>query len=157
MRRNIGHRSVALLAAAAVLALAGCAGESTDSIAARAASIGTVELEQWGTVLVDAEGAMLYSFEPDEAQTVSCTFTCATNWPPYTAVEGELPDAAEGVDPALIGTLPNPGGGEIITYNGWPLYRYAADREPGEVRGQNTNLNGGRWYVMSPGGEPVEP
>lgn len=157
MRRYPRRRSAVVLAAALVLVLTGCTGESADSIAARAASIETVELEQWGTVLVDAEGAMLYSFEPDASQTVSCTFTCATNWPPFMAVEGELPDAADGVDQELIGTLPNPGGGEIITYNGWPLYRYAADREPGEVRGQNTNLNGGRWYVMAPDGEPVEP
>ncbi len=150
-------RTATIGVALATLALIGCAGESADSIAARAAALETIELDDWGSALVDAEGSVLYVFEPDAAEAVSCTFTCATNWPPFTAVEGELPQAGDDVDPDLIGTVPNPGGGEIVTYNGWPLYRYAADRAPGDVRGQDTNLNGGRWHVIAPDGEPVIP
>jgi predicted lipoprotein with Yx(FWY)xxD motif len=108
-------------------------------------------------VLVDGKGHVLYAFEPDAATTVTCTFTCASNWPPLAAAEGASPAAGEGIDPGLLGTLPDPAGGEVVTYNGWPLYRYAADKVPGAHRGHDITLNGGAWYVMTPGGEPLRP
>lgn len=144
------------IVAALVTLLAGC-GASPEDVAARAAEVTVLDTDDLGEILVDGEGAVLYVFEPDGAEAVSCTFTCASNWPPYTAVEGETPRAGDGVDSNLFGTLPNPAGGEVITYNGWPLYRYAADKNPGEYKGQDRYLNGGAWYVMAPDGEPLIP
>ncbi|WP_185148918.1 MULTISPECIES: COG4315 family predicted lipoprotein [Streptomyces] len=31
-----------------------------------------------------------------------------------------------------MGKLPNSAGSHVVTYNGWPLYRYAADKAPGQ-------------------------
>ena len=42
-----------------------------------------------------------------------------------------------------------------MTYDGWPLYRYAGDVDPGTANGQGLTLNGGPWYVMRPSGQPV--
>lgn len=130
---------------------------SSDDIAERASAISLVEHGEFGEILVDGQGNVLYMFEPDAAATVTCTFTCAQNWPPLEAVDGATPSAEDGVDAQLLGTLPNPSGGEVVTYNGWPLYRYAADKAPGEARGQDTNLNGGMWYVLTPEGKPLIP
>lgn len=145
-----------LALATAALALVGCSPDP-EEVAARAAAVAVLETDELGEVLVDGEGDVLYVFEPDDAETVSCTFTCATNWPPFTAVEGSVPAAEDGVDGELLGTIADPSGGEVVTYNGWPLYRYAADRSPGEHRGQDRYLNGGDWYVMSPDGDPLIP
>lgn len=144
------------LAAGLVLTLTACAGADPEAEAARAAELSVLDTDELGEILVDGEGNVVYVFVPDDASRVTCTFTCASNWPPLTAIEGDLPAAGSGVDATLIGTLANPAGGEVITYNGWPLYRYAADKSPGEHRGQDRYLNGGVWLVMQPDGEPLE-
>ncbi|PPF87503.1 hypothetical protein C5E07_16280 [Pseudoclavibacter sp. RFBJ3] len=150
----------ALAATAVVIAittsLSGCAPDVGD-IDARASAVDVLTIDEIGEVLVDGEGAVLYVFAPDEAEAVSCAFTCATNWPPFVAPEGKSAVAGDGVDQALLGAIANPSGGEVVTYNGWPLYRYAADKQPGEHKGQNLYLNGGDWFVMTPAGEPLRP
>jgi len=145
----------AALTVALSLAVSGCAAEpDPEDVDARASSIDVLQTEDVGKVLVDGEGAVLYVFAPDLAEAVSCTFTCATNWPPFVASESVTPDAGDGVEQALLGSLKNPSGGEVITYNGWPLYRYAADKKPGDHTGQDRYLNGGDWFVMAPSGKP---
>ena len=42
-----------------------------------------------------------------------------------------------------------------MTYGGWPLYTYAADTAPGVASGQDVNLNGGYWYVLTPAGKLI--
>jgi len=147
---------LAVLALATSLTLTAC-GESDESQAERAKEIDAVEVADLGEVLVDGKGSVLYIFEPDEAETVSCTLSCESNWPPLEAVDGALPDGTGNLNAKLLGTLPKPGGGDVITFNGWPLYRYTADKQPGSVKGQAKYLNGGDWYVMTPDGEPLIP
>ena len=38
----------------------------------------------------------------------------------------------------------------MVTYNGWPLYTYASDIQPGQATGQGIDLNGGKWYGDAP-------
>jgi hypothetical protein len=58
--------------------------------------------------------------------------------------------------PGLGVSDPDPSGGWVVTYNGWPLYTYRSDVEPGSDNGQDIDLNGGYWYVIRPSGEPVK-
>lgn len=163
MRTHQGMRSLttrfSAAAAAIVLVLtgSGCTSAPSEHDELRASAITIAKLPGLGDVLVDGEGFVLYVFEPDAAQTVTCTFTCANRWPPLRAIDGGTPTAGDGIDASLISTLPNPAGGEVITYNGWPLYGYTADTSPGDARGQDTYLNGGVWYVMQPDGQPLIP
>lgn len=143
----------AVIAALAVL-ISGCSADPKD-VDARASAVDVLHTPDAGNVLVDGKGAVLYVFAPDDAKTVSCTFTCATNWPPFAGPETKKAVVAgKGVDQSLLGTMANPGGGTVVTYNGWPLYRYAADKKPGDHTGQDRYLNGGDWFVMSPSGKP---
>jgi len=148
-----------ILAGLAVLtltaALASCAPGDDEPVDERASQLDILDTEDLGEILVDGEGHVLYMFAPDVAGVVTCTFSCATNWPPLNVVDKEPPTAGEGVDESLIGKMVNPSGGDVVTYGGWPLYRYAADNEPGEHRGQDTTLNGGAWYVLRPDGTPL--
>lgn len=152
-RRSIPAAAVVAL----MLSVSACAGEPSELDEVRASTITVEDLPELGEVLVDGQGSVLYVFEPDDAATVTCTFTCANNWPALRAIEGSTPSAGDGVEGELFGTLDNPADGQVITYNGWPLYRYAADKNPGEHRGQNVYLNGGAWYVMQPDGQPLVP
>jgi predicted lipoprotein with Yx(FWY)xxD motif len=55
----------------------------------------------------------------------------------------------------MLGSDPDPAGGRVVTYDGWPLYTYVADTKPGDAIGQATYLNGGYWYVLSPSGAVI--
>ena len=94
-------------------------------------------------------------FPPDAERHVTCTGTCALTWPPLTVSSGR-PKAGAGVQQSLLGSDPNPNGGSaVVTYDGWPLYTYSDDVQPGQTSGQALYLNGGYWYVMAPTGQPL--
>lgn len=102
--------------------------------------------------LVDSRGRSLYIYMNDEPNTSlsACIDDCAVEWPPLT-VSG-APEAAEGVDPDLIGTIDRPDGSAQATYNGWPLYYYNPDTIPGTTFGHRYN---GLWFLIAPSGEPI--
>jgi predicted lipoprotein with Yx(FWY)xxD motif len=168
MRR---HRLRLVLAPAAALAvaLAGCgsdepdqsgspgAGETTsadpgtdtgspgDMAAATQLMVAETDL---GPVLVDGEGMTLYLFTQDSPGSSVCEGECLAAWPP---LEGE-PQAGDGVDEELLGSIERGDGTVQATYNDWPLYYFAQDAAPGDVNGQGINEV---WWVVSPEGEAV--
>ena len=68
---------------------------------------------------------------------------------------GQAVAAGPGVRPGLLGTAPNPGGGRVVTYHGWPLYTYLDDASAGHAAGQGANHDGGYWCTMRPSGQVV--
>lgn len=150
--------AVAVLAAVALLA-AGC-GASPASRAGSAHSSVTVailakSLPNVGTVLVNKQGYALYMFVPDGRKQVTCTGVCAATWPPVKVPAGAALAAGAGVRSALLGSDPDPAGGRVVSYAGWPMYTYTGDVEPGQATGQGIDLNGGDWYLMRPSGAPL--
>ncbi len=105
-----------------------------------------------GTVLITSQGLTLYTFAPDAHTKVTCVGGCAGVWPPLALASGQKAGAAGGVKASLLGSDPNPSGGEVVTYNKWPLYTYVGDTAAGSAMGQALNINGGLWYVISPAG-----
>ncbi|HTA10700.1 MAG TPA: hypothetical protein VK836_19410 [Streptosporangiaceae bacterium] len=102
-----------------------------------------------GTVLATAQGKTIYWFAIDTATTSKCTGTCATYWPPVLG----KPAAAAGMTLAHgFGTITRSDGKVQATYDGHPLYTYAADNAPGQVSGNGLNLSGGLWWAMTPAG-----
>jgi predicted lipoprotein with Yx(FWY)xxD motif len=84
-----------------------------------------------------------------------CTDECLEAWPPLVT-EGE-PITGEGVDASLLGTVTmEDGRTQVTTYNGWPLYYFVRDENPGDINGQDLHSFGGEWYIVSPEGNPVE-
>ena len=102
-----------------------------------------------GTVLVDANGHTLYWFAIDTPTTSKCTGSCATYWPPVIG----KPAAAAGMSlPKGLGTITRSNGQKQATYDGHPLYTYAADTAPGQIKGNGLNVSGGLWWAMTPSG-----
>lgn len=118
-------------------------------------TVDTAAAGRLGTVLVTNKGFALYMFAPDAARHVTCTGDCATAWPPLLVHAGQTVAAGPGVRTGLLGTAPNPGGGRVVTYHGWPLYTYLGDADPGHAAGQGADDDGGYWYVMRPSGQTV--
>lgn len=110
--------------------------------------IGVADVAGFGLILVDGEGWTLYIFLNDEPGVSNCSGSCENNWPPLLA-EGELA-AGEGVDASLLGTTTRDDGTTQLTYNGWPLYYYVDDVNPGDTNGIGV---GDVWYPISPAGE----
>lgn len=106
-----------------------------------------------GTVLVTNKGFALYMFAPDDARQVTCTGGCTTAWPPLVVPAGDTIAAGPGVKPGLLASTPDPGGGRVVTYNGWPLYTYLGDAAAGHADGQAKDDDGGYWYAMHPSGQ----
>jgi len=121
-------RRILLLFAVLAVSLAACGGNddtasgpgsSPDEQGGLTISMATTD---FGAALVDQEGKLLYMFVPDQQEngTPTCYDDCAEAWP---ALEGE-PDAGEGVDEGLLGTVERTDGAQQATYNDLPLYYF---------------------------------
>ena len=98
-------------------------------------------------VVTNSAGFTLYWFAPDTSTTSKCTGSCATYWPP---VKGPA-TAMSGVT-GTLGTITRSDGTKQATYDGHPLYTYAADTAPGQAKGNGLNVSGGLWYEMTVSG-----
>jgi predicted lipoprotein with Yx(FWY)xxD motif/plastocyanin len=126
---------------------------ATQAPAANSSSGPTVKVGQsgsLGTFLVDAKGMTLYLFLKDTPNTSNCYDACAQNWPPL--LTSGSPVAGDGLDAAKLGTTARTDGTMQVTYNGWPLYYFAADKQAGDTNGQDVKQV---WYVISPAGDKV--
>jgi predicted lipoprotein with Yx(FWY)xxD motif len=129
---------------------------TTPAAAATGPKISSATISKLGPVLVNAQGHTLYIFAPDNDKKVTCTGGCAAVWPPASLPAGEKPAASGSVKQSLLASDPNPSGGQVITYAGWPLYAYVADSAAGVATGQAIDLSGGLWYVISPSGKVIK-
>jgi predicted lipoprotein with Yx(FWY)xxD motif len=130
------------------------AATTTTSPAARSIRLSVRTLPTVGAVLVNAEGHTLYTFVPDQHSKVTCVSSCAAVWPPLKLASGETA-AGPQLKASLLGSDPDPEGGSVVTYAGWPLYTYAADGSAGQDNGQGLEANGGLWYVIAPSGKVI--
>jgi predicted lipoprotein with Yx(FWY)xxD motif len=157
---------LAAAAAALVVSLTACSGGADDSYRTTAPSaadpmaatpqVGTIltanSTAQLGTVVVDGQGYTLYRFDKDSAKppTSNCAAECAQKWPPVLATPG-TPLTVEGVEQEAVGTINRPDGTIQLTLNGWPVYRYSGDPQPGATSGQG--IDGGVWAAVTPEGQ----
>ena len=109
------------------------------------------------TIITDEDGMPLYTrtHSPNSGQGtdqhVECSSDeCLANWTPLQTA-GQ-PVAGADVDPGMLGIVEHSTKGQQATYNGWPLYLYQQDSQPGMAKGQG---NDGEWWVVSTDGKPV--
>jgi predicted lipoprotein with Yx(FWY)xxD motif len=107
-----------------------------------------------GTVLVTSQGLTLYDFHKDQGSTSSCYGACAAAWPPLLT-EGD-PQGQGPAERSMLGTTKRKDGTVQVTYNGWPLYTYAGDQNPGEANGNDIDQFGAEWYALQPDGQEPE-
>jgi len=106
-----------------------------------------------GLILVDSKGFVLYAFDKDRGATSSCYGECAAAWPPLLT-EGP-PQPSNGAAPGRLGTTERKDGATQVTYAGHPLYTYAADKQPGEAKGNGVSAAGGTWHALKGNGQPA--
>jgi predicted lipoprotein with Yx(FWY)xxD motif len=105
----------------------------------------TVRKTGIGYVLATAAGMTIYWYSDDVKGSgkSSCGGGCLTAWPAVTGT----PAVAAGVKlSGKLGTITRTGGVVQATYNGYPLYTYAADMSAGQTQGNGV---GGVWHVIT--------
>ncbi len=121
-------------------------GAAVGGVAAAATptTVAVVQSASLGPILVGPNGMTLYLYKKDTAGVSNCTGGCAAAWPPLTVTGA--PTVGSGVT-GTLGTIKRTDGSTQVTYNGWPLYYYAADTKAGDTNGQGF---GSVWYVVAP-------
>jgi predicted lipoprotein with Yx(FWY)xxD motif len=147
--------AVLAVSATALLTLSACggaasgtgagAGAGTPRGAAHHIHTATTSL---GRVLVDGNGMTLYVLSADGHDHSTCSASCLQFWP------AAAPGRATGLG-ASAGRTATPSGTAIATVGGHPVYSFALDHQPGDVKGEGVTEFGGTWYAASPTGAPV--
>lgn len=150
MRSTMRQATLALsLLAALGLAACGNAAATTVrnptqelSVDARAVAVGGHQQR----ILSTTAGATLYYFTADQdGKVLACTGSCLTSWQPLLLPRGAHVTSRQTL-PGRLSTVARPDGTHQVTYDGWPLYRFAGDTTPGEVNGQGV---GGTWFAAT--------
>lgn len=81
-----------------------------------------------GTIMVDAKGMTLYSFDKDVVGKSNCNDKCAVEWPPLKAAA----DAKASGDWTIVIRDDK---SQMWAYKGHPLYTFLDDKKAGEVTG----------------------
>ncbi len=121
--------------------LAGAAALAFFSLPALAADYvgGAIKSADIGgkSVLTDANGMTLYTFDKDSAGVTNCYDKCAANWPPLFAAADAKPEG----DFTLVDRTD---GSKMWAYKGWPLYLWVKDTKPGDTTG---DMVGEVWHT----------
>jgi predicted lipoprotein with Yx(FWY)xxD motif len=102
------------------------------------------ELTAVGKLLANPHGMTVYYYSEDKpgSGVSTCTSACATAWPPVLAPV-RFPSSVK--QPGPLGVIIRPGGIRQLTINGFPIYRYAGDKMPGQATGNGLE---GEWHVI---------
>jgi predicted lipoprotein with Yx(FWY)xxD motif len=150
MRNRLRTVSVGLgvIAAVGVAVVAVTASaQATPSAAARL----SVHSSEYGKALFGPSGKVVYVFGADRGSTSRCYGACAKAWPPLLTTGA--PSGGAGVAAKLLGMTKRKDGALQVTYNGHPLYYYAADT-PTKIMCQHADMHGGLWLIVKPNGQP---
>lgn len=142
--------------------LAGCTGDggggqdtttttTTTEQMASGTAVGVQSTDEYGDILVDGDGMALYMFDKDTKGdgASTCYDSCAENWPPLSE---NNPQASDDVR-ASLSTFERDDGTMQVAANGWPLYYFASDSSPGDLKGQGV---GDVWWLLDPSGKPIK-
>ena len=103
--------------------------------------------------LADSANRALYFVEGDKDGS-KCTGDCTRAWPPLLADE-TMPTGSANLQPNMIGVIERADGSRQVTYNGHPLYHYAADTTADRAAGNGIHDQWGQWHALNAVGEPL--
>ena len=122
---------------ALVLSGAGTSG-AMSSHTSKNVVVSALKTAKFGTILVSEK--TLYTLKPSS---VPCDVACTKVWPELLLPKGATKAiAGAGVSASKLGTVSRPGGVLQVTYGGKPLYWFAFDNGPGQVKGNVTDMWG---------------
>jgi predicted lipoprotein with Yx(FWY)xxD motif len=140
--------TLAVGAAAAMLAVPATASAGRTTLKLRKTSV--------GTILVNGRGFTVYAFTKDGRNRDACQKIsgCIGVWPVVGG--GSTPVLGPGVKRSLVATIRLKSGAKQLTYGGHPLYTYIGDSGPGQTSYVNFLQFSGRWPAVNAAGHEVK-
>ena len=121
-----------------------------STYAAPASTLLTVTQTKLGPAVANDRGQVLYTYTDDTSTSSACNSPwCLVDWPPLQA--SSAPTASSTIM-APVAVITGAGGTQQVTLAGHPLYTFAGDLHPGDVRGQGI---GDDWLIISPTGSLI--
>jgi predicted lipoprotein with Yx(FWY)xxD motif len=151
LTRNHSAFVLAILVALAAALAAGTSLASARSTSTPAHAKLILRKSEFGKVIFDSNGNVVYMFGRDKTATSTCYGICAAAWPPLLT-KGAT-SVGPGLNASLIGTTKRKDGSLQVTYNHHPLYFYSADKH-GKIMCQHAVMHGGIWLVLKANGTP---
>jgi len=143
----------AMVASAAAATLVGMVADGSAAGATRSAVVKTARnhaLKE--TILVNRRGMTLYHLSVEKRGKFICTSSaCLSVWHPLVVPRGTTPTGVRN-----LSTIKRPDGRLQVAYKGGPLYTFAQDRKPGDVRG-NGFKDVGVWHPAVVGKAATSP
>ena len=100
------------------------------------------------TLLVNRRGLTLYHLSVERKGHFICTQSaCLALWHPLVVKHGTTPTGAKS-----LSTVKRPDGRSQVAYKGGPLYTFAQDSKPGDMKG-NGFKDVGTWRVVAVSGK----
>jgi predicted lipoprotein with Yx(FWY)xxD motif len=100
------------------------------------------------TLLVNRRGLTLYHLSVERKGHFICTQSaCLALWHPLVVKHGTTPTGAKS-----LSTVKRPDGRSQVAYKGGPLYTFAQDHKPGDMKG-NGFKDVGTWQVVTVSGK----
>ena len=111
----------------ATVALAGCGGGGNGGSSTSSSNAAST---------TSSSSPTLYTFSKDTTGKSNCSGACAHNWPPATSAPGLT---------GKVSKIKRSDGTMQVALGGHPLYRFIADKKPGDANGNGLNEFGGLW------------
>jgi predicted lipoprotein with Yx(FWY)xxD motif len=146
-----GAFALATLIALAIALVASSSGVAARSTSTTAHAKLILRKSEFGKVIFDSNGNVVYTFGRDKTTTSTCYGICAAAWPPV--LTKGAPSVGPGLNANLLGTTKRKDGTLQVTYNHHPLYFYSADKH-GKIMCQHAVMHGGIWLVLKANGTP---
>ena len=112
----------------------------------------TTQTGGYGVWLTDQTGRTLYILTLEKGTTPSCYGVCAAAWPPLLST-GPVAVSGAAVT-GDVGTTTRTDGTTQVTYAGHPLYYFAQETSPDQVKGLGAQ---GVWFLVAPTGTVIKP
>ena len=138
-----GWKLAAIVAAALAVVAVAQAGTRSGG----GGTVNAAHNAKFGSLLVNAGGMTLYHYTAEKRGSIACTGACTQLWPPVLVKT--KPIAGAGIVAGKLSTIKRPDGTKQVTYAGFALYRYAADKKAGDVKGQGVE---GAWFAVTSAG-----
>ncbi len=135
--------ALALVAGAAL-----AAGAAPASAAKTTLELTSVKSANFTGILAAGSLGTLYVLSTEHAGALHCTSKCLDTWKPLL-VASAVKTVKEGSGVAgKIGFVKRTSQQKQVTYNGYPIYTYAADKTATAINGEAIAADGGRWYLV---------
>jgi predicted lipoprotein with Yx(FWY)xxD motif len=137
---------VPLILAVAVAALIGALAARSMGDSHKQAVVKT-RMVSGKTLLVNRRGLTLYHLSVERKGHFICTSAaCVALWHPLVVARGTTPAGAKS-----LSTVKRPDGRSQVAYKGGPLYTFAQDHKPGDMKG-NGFKDVGTWRIVTVSG-----